>query len=313
MKVMITGGSGFIGSHLANAVAERGHYVCIVDKNTRSSRELGENIRTMPVDITNKYGLSLCFESFKPDVVFHLAANPSVAKSVMFPIADAMDNTIGSMNVFHTAAAFKCLRVVYASSGGCVYGHTEQPSYEGDAVDPISPYGISKLSGETYLKWFCKQWGLQGVCLRYSNVYGPRQKPDGECGVVSIFTDKLLNGLSPQIYGNGESVRDYVFVSDVVDANLKAMHFLQHLEHRGRVLTLNIGTGQGTKVVQLEKAIRKAVGGEKPAAETNEPREGDLEYNVLDIDNAEKVLNWKPEVQLQQGIHITVDWFKRQR
>lgn len=303
MKILVTGGAGFIGSNVADAFIEAGHEVAVVDDLSSGKREnVNPRAKFYQVDIADPK-LARVFEEFKPQLVDHHAAQISVPLSVDDPLADARANVTGLLNVLTQCRLHKVAKIIYVSSGGVVYGEPERfPATEAYPLQPSSPYGITKYAGELYLKFFAAQCGLKYVALRYSNVYGPRQVPHGEAGVVSIFIQALLARKTPTIYGDGKCVRDYVFVGDVVDANLKAVE-------RGENVALNIGTGKPTDVNELYCLICEALESDVEA-QYGPPRRGDLRANYLDASLAGKVLGWRPKTTLPEGIEKTAAYFK---
>jgi UDP-glucose 4-epimerase len=241
----------------------------------------------------------------------------SVSRSVREPLFDARVNCIGLINVLDAAVAGGCKRVVFASSGGVLYGDVTAPAPESTPANPVSPYGITKWVGERYLSFYAAEHGLTAVALRYSNVYGPRQNPHGEAGVVAIFCKKLLAGEPATINGDGRYVRDYVFGPDVARANVLALSATDRCQP-GTLTSLNIGTGIGTDVVELEALIRPAVAAAArtrgrevptPAPLHGPARPGDLRSNLVDATLAQSVLGWQPAVPLAEGIALTADWF----
>lgn len=306
MKILVTGGAGFIGSNVVDAYLAAGHEVAVVDDLSSGKTEnLNPRAKFYQLNIADPK-LARVFEEFKPQLVNHHAAQISVPASVDDPLADAQTNVVGLLNLLTNCRTHKVAKVVYVSSGGVVYGEPEHfPANESYPLAPASPYGIAKYAGELYLKFFAAQCGLKYVALRYSNVYGPRQVPHGEAGVVSIFIQALLARKTPTIFGDGKCVRDYVFVGDVVDANLRAVE-------RGENVALNIGTGKPTDVNELYALVCEALGSETEA-QYGPPRRGDLRANYLDASLAGKVLGWRPKTTLAEGIAQTANYFKQKQ
>ncbi|MEW6516866.1 MAG: NAD-dependent epimerase/dehydratase family protein [candidate division FCPU426 bacterium] len=304
MRILVTGGAGFIGSNVADAFLAAGHEVAVVDNLSSGDRaNVPRAAKFYEMDIADPR-LDSVFADFKPEALNHHAAQISVPLSVDHPGEDARTNVMGWINLLDGCRKHGVKRVIYVSSGGVVYGEPSQlPADETFPIQPASPYGISKSAGEWYLKFYAAQTRLTYVAFRYSNVYGPRQMPHGEAGVVSIFIQALLAGKTPTIFGDGSVVRDYVFVGDVVDANLKA------LEH-GDNVALNIGTGVPTTVNQLYEAIKASLASPIDALH-GPPRRGDLQANYLNARLAEKVLGWKPKTSLAEGIAKTRDYFQQ--
>ncbi len=305
MKILVTGGAGFIASHVVDAYVQAGHEVAVVDDLSSGNIDyVNPRVRFYQVDIANPK-LEEIFADFKPQLVNHHAAQISVPHSVDAPQEDARVNVIGVVNLLECCRKHKVAKVIYVSSGGVVYGEPERlPAEESFPLQPASPYGISKYAGELYLSFFARQCGLRYVVFRYSNVYGPRQMPHGEAGVVSIFIKTLLAGKTPVIYGDGSCVRDYVFVGDVVEANLKAVE-------KGENIALNIGTGQPTNVNQLYASIKQVMA-TSVEADHGPARRGDLQANYLNADLAREKLGWRPKTSLAEGIGLTYDYFKNQ-
>ncbi|MEN9667458.1 MAG: hypothetical protein RLZZ326_3821 [Planctomycetota bacterium] len=319
MRVMVTGGAGFIGSHITDALLAAGHEVGVIDDLSTGSRDnLPATVPLHVVDIRDRGAVAAAFAAFRPEVVCHQAAQMSVSRSVREPLFDAEVNGIGLINVLDAAVAQACRRVVFASSGGVLYGEQTTPAPEHTPADPVSPYGITKWVGERYLKFYAAEHGLGAMALRYANVYGPRQNPHGEAGVVAIFLNRYLAGQPATINGDGRYVRDYVYGGDVARANVLALTVADESVPRGQLTSLNIGTGIGTDVVELETRIRRGLvevtGRTGKVVAYPEPlhgpaRPGDLRSNVVDATRAGTVLGWRPEVDLEDGIGRTAAWF----
>ncbi len=305
MRILISGGAGFIASNVADAYIQAGHEVAIVDNLSSGNIEnVNPKAKFYQVDIADPR-VEEVFAEFRPEVLNHHAAQISVPLSVDDPREDARVNVQGWLNLLESCRQHKVGRVIYVSSGGVVYGKPEKlPADETYPLNPESPYGISKFTGELYLKFFAAQTGLKYVVFRYSNVYGPRQVPHGEAGVVSIFIQALMAGKTPTIFGDGAVIRDYVFVGDVVDANVRALD-------RGENIAVNIGTGIPTNVSQLYAAIQTSMQNNTPA-QHGPPRRGDLQANYLNAALAGKILGWKPGTSLAEGIARTYEYFKNQ-
>jgi UDP-glucose 4-epimerase len=319
MKILVTGGAGFIGSHIVDGLLAAGHAVAVIDDLSSGDRaNLPAGVPLHVVDIVDGKAVAAVFDAERPDAVCHQAAQMSVSRSVREPLFDAQVNCIGLINVLDAAARQGCRRVVFASSGGVLYGDVTSPAPESTPANPVSPYGITKWVGERYLKFFAEEHGLATVALRYSNVYGPRQNPHGEAGVVAIFCKKLLAGEPATINGDGRYIRDYVYGPDVARANVIALtHDLPQVQPK-TLTSLNIGTGIGTDVNDLESMIRVAVrsmlerrgrGAELPLPLHGPARPGDLRSNLVDASLAGRVLGWRPEVSLADGIAKTAEWF----
>jgi len=318
MKILVTGGAGFIGSHIVDALLRDGHAVAVLDDLSSGSRDnLPAGVPLHVADIVDAEAVGRVFAAERPDAVCHQAAQMSVSRSVREPSFDAKVNCLGLINVLDAAVATGCKRVVFASSGGVLYGDVTTPAPESTPANPVSPYGITKWVGERYLSFYAAEHGLTAVALRYSNVYGPRQNPHGEAGVVAIFCKKLLAREPATINGDGRYVRDYVYGPDVARANVLALSATDRCA-AGTLTSLNIGTGIGTDVVELEALIRPAVAAAArthgrevptPAPLHGPARPGDLRSNLVDASLAKTVLGWEPVMPLAEGIALTADWF----
>jgi UDP-glucose 4-epimerase len=319
MKILVTGGAGFIGSHIVDALLAAGHEPAVLDDLSSGSRDnLPAGVPLHVADIVDTAAVAKVFDAERPDAVCHQAAQMSVSRSVREPLFDAQVNCIGLINVLDAAARIGCRRFVFASSGGVFYGDVTVPAPESTPPNPVSPYGITKWVGERYLRFYATEHGMTAVALRYSNVYGPRQNPHGEAGVVAIFSKKLLAGQPATINGDGRYVRDYVYGPDVARANLLALTAACPDCAPGTLTSLNIGTGVGTDVNELEAAIRAAVAAEcrrrgrtadLPPPVHGPARAGDLRSNLVDASLAGRVLGWQPAVGLDDGITRTAGWF----
>ena len=306
MKVLVTGGAGFIGSHVADALIRAGHAVAIVDDLSTGCRAwLPAEAAFHALDIRSGQ-LTDVFAAERPEAVAHLAAQASVARSVADPAFDASVNIGGGLNVLECCRHFGVRRMIYSSSGGAGYGDTDViPTPEEHPARPASPYGITKVAIEHYVDAWGPLWGLSGVSLRYANVYGPRQNPHGEAGVVAIFCRRLLAGEPPVISGDGGQTLDFVHVDDVAAANLLA---LDRLDVTGPV---NIGTGVETSVNAICEALGTAAGsGIDPLHAPARP--GEQRRSCLSPKLAERVLGWRPTVPLTDGLIQTLDHFARE-
>jgi UDP-glucose 4-epimerase len=300
VRALVTGGAGFIGSNLVDALLERGDDAHVLDDLSNGRRENVHARATLHVgDIREPDAV---FDEVRPELVFHLAAQANVRTSVERPDLDAEINVLGTVRVLEAARRHGA-QVVFSSTGGAIYGECEEPAREDATRQPLSPYGTSKLCGEEYLATWNRLHGTSHVSLRFGNVYGPRQEPHGEAGVVAIFMGLLEEGGTPTIYGDGRQTRDYVYVGDVVDAVLRAA------EHDGGVY--NIGTGAETSVLELYDEIQRATGIEREAAHAAE-RLGELQRSVLDPGAAERDLAWHARTSLSDGLRATWAWVREE-
>lgn len=301
-RVLVTGGAGFIGSHLVEGLLGAGHEVAVVDDLSTGRREnVGDGLSFFQVDIRDGDELRRVFTDFRPQVVYHLAAQTSVRRSTQWPALDAAVNVVGSVNVLEASVRHGVRKVVYASSGGAVYGEPEYlPVTEDHPVRPLSPYGLSKYTVEGYLRLYGEMHGLRYSILRYPNVYGPRQDPYGEAGVVAIFSRCLLAGESPTVFGDGRQTRDYVYVSDVVSASLLCLD-------RGDGGIYNLGWGREVSVLELLGELRQVLGTDIPPRH-DAPRPGEVRRICLDASRAASELGWQPRVPLSEGLRLTAHW-----
>jgi UDP-glucose 4-epimerase len=295
VTVLVTGGAGFIGSHVAEALVARGEDVVVLDDLSSGKREnLPEGAELVEGDIREPQ--EELFAGVKPDICFHLAAQADVRVSVARPEHDARINVIGTINLLE-AAREHGTQLVFSSTGGAIYGECDGPAPEDAPRQPLAPYGTSKLAGEEYLATYNRLHGTKHVALRYGNVYGPRQDPHGEAGVVAIFFKRFLSGEQPRIFGDGKQTRDYVYAVDVVRATLAAAG------RDGGVY--NVGTGRETSVVELFDLCRRVAGKESVEPEFAPPRPGELQRSVLDVSRAVDDLGWRPEHSLEEGLRET--------
>jgi len=303
MKILVTGGAGFIASHIADAYLAGGHEVVIIDNLSSGKRaNLPAAATFYHTDIRSPEAREIVRRE-RPQVLSHHAAQMDVRRSVADPAFDAEVNVLGFINLLEAAREVGIAKVLFASSGGAVYGEQEAfPAPESHPHNPLSPYGITKATGEHYLFYYHAVYGLPYVALRYANVFGPRQDPHGEAGVVAIFTERLLGGQAPTINGDGKQTRDYVFVGDVVRANVAALA-------TGFVGPINIGTGVETDVNVLYAHLR-VLTGSPFQAEHGPAKAGEQHRSVVDNHRAAEVLKWRPEVPLQEGLRRTVEFFR---
>lgn len=303
MKVLVTGGAGFIGSHVVDLYVERGFEVVIIDDlSTGRFSNLNPRAKFYELDIRSPH-LSRVFEQERPDFVNHHAAQMDVRRSIVEPILDADINILGSINLIECARKYGVQKFVYISTGGAVYGEPEYlPCDEAHPIRPICQYGASKHTVEHYLYMYHVNYGLNYAVLRYPNVYGPRQDPHGEAGVVAIFTGQMLSGEQVVINGDGEQERDFVHVDDCARANLLALT----LEDNG---IFNIGAGTGTTVSQIYTILKDITGYKKDAVHAP-PKLGETRKIYLDATKAGEVMDWQVSVSLKQGLESTVAYFK---
>jgi UDP-glucose 4-epimerase len=304
VRALVTGGAGFIGSTLVDALVAAGAEVSVIDDLSRGRREhVNAAADFHQLDVVDD-SLAAVVAAIAPDVVFHEAAQIDVRRSVSDPVLDTRINVLGTVNVLDACARAGVRRVVFASSGGTLYGDTDVlPTPETHVYAPASGYGAAKLAGETYGSVFHQVHGLEFVALRYGNVYGPRQDPHGEAGVVAIFAERLLAGSDGVINGDGAQTRDYVYIDDVVDANLRAAESVT-------LGAFNIGTGRQCDVNELYEHVARAAGVQRPP-QHGAAKPGEQRASCLDITRAAELLGWSPRVPLEQGISQTVDWFAR--
>lgn len=298
----VTGGAGFIGSHVADALLAQGHRVLIVDDLSSGRKEnIPAAAEFHQLDIRSPEAASLVRDT-GVEVLVHHAAQMDVRRSVADPVHDASVNVVGTLNLVEAGRRGSLKQVVFASTGGAMYGEQEHfPADEGHPTRPLSPYGVAKLSVERYLYFFHAEYGIDAVALRYANVYGPRQNPHGEAGVVAIFLDRLLSSKEAVINGDGLQTRDYVYVEDIVAANLAALG-------RPGFSTYNVGTGRETTVVDLYRILADAVGIARPA--THGPaKAGEQRRSVITSDLLARDLGLRPRVRLEDGLRRTAAWF----
>jgi UDP-glucose 4-epimerase len=306
MRVAVTGGAGFIGSHVADAFVARGDEVLVVDDLSTGRRELvPPEAELAKLDVADGVRLQERLEDFRPAIICHLAAQASVTVSVENPDLDFASNVRGTFNVCRTAAAIDA-RVLFASTGGALYGNEAPiPTPETEVPRPLAPYGASKLAGEAFVATQARFDGLSHVVLRLGNVYGPRQNPHGEAGVVAIFSDRLLGGEAPIVYGHGRPTRDYVHVADVARA-------FTALADRDISGTYNIGRGIEVSVLELLGLLQRAAGTDlDPRLEPLRP--GELERSALESTAAAEAFGWRPEIAPESGIPETFSWYAAAR
>lgn len=301
MKVLVSGGCGFIGSHVVDRLVDSGHRVSIVDNLVTGRREQAHVRATLHVADIRDPELGAVVESIRPDVLVHAAAQVSVSRSVADPMADASVNVLGTIALLEHCRRARVRRVVYISTGGAAYGDTDViPTPETHPARPASPYGVSKVTAERYVELWRDFSGGEAIVLRLANVYGPRQSPEGEAGVVAIFTERSLKGQTCVVNGDGDQTRDFVFVGDVADAVQRAV------EQPGVSGVLNISTGRETSVNEILAALGGATG-TALAAEYGPARPGEQRRSVLDPGLAERRLGWKASTSLNEGLRLTFE------
>jgi UDP-glucose 4-epimerase len=305
MKVLVTGGAGFIASHIVDRYLDMGMDVAIVDNLSRgSTSNLNPRARFYKADIRDYDAIRRIFEKERPDCINHHAAQMDLRRAVHEPAFDAETNIVASIHLLNLAVEFKAKRVVYASTGGAAYGEPLYvPMGEDHPINPTSPYGISKHTVEHYLFNYRLLHGLEYVVLRYGNVYGTRQSSQGEAGVVAIFCEQMLAQKTPKIFGDGTKTRDYVYVSDVAQANVQALT-------RGNGEIFNIASGLPTTDYEIFEAVCKAVGIRPFEPIYTQKRPGEIDHCYLKIDKAKQQLDWKPRVSLSDGLQTTATFFR---
>ena len=303
VRILVTGGAGFIGSHVADRYIELGHEVAVLDDFSHGRAEnVNPRARVYRKSILDD-DLAAVLQDFRPEAVSHHAAQVNVRKSVDDPGFDAQVNVLGSLRVYQAAVACACRKVIYASSGGACYGPPARlPAAEATPIRPVCPYGVSKHVAEKYLELYGDLYGLRYTVLRYANVYGPRQDPHGEAGVVAIFSRKMLDRQEAFINGDGLQTRDYVFVGDIIRANLAALKLEGY--H-----TINIGTGTETDVLTIFDTLNRLTGANQPRRHRPAPG-GEQRRSSIDPSLAADLLSWKPQVDLEDGLCRTVDYFR---
>ncbi len=303
MKYLITGGAGFIGSHLVDKLIEESHEVTVIDNLSTGKKEnLNPKAVFYNIDILDPK-VSQVFEKEKPEIVFHYAAHIEARESVKDPLSDAKTNIIGSLNVLENCRKFNIKKTVFASSGGEIYGDaTVIPTPENYPPNPISPYGVAKLTIEKYLNSYFKIYGFKFVAARLGNVYGPRQNPNGEAGVIAIFTNKMLKNEDCFIHGEGKQTKDYIYIEDAVRATIN----LSKIDFVGAI---NISTSKEISVIEIFNKLKELTGYKKEAQRSDFPTCG-FKRGSLSIKKAKEVIDWSPEYDFDKGLKLTVDWFK---
>jgi len=302
VRILVTGGAGFIGSNVVDRFVQLGHEVAVFDDLSSGFREfVHPQAKFYAGDLADAGAVDACVADFRPETVHHHAAQIDVRKSVSDPVRDARINVLGSIGLLQACTRHGARKVVYASTGGALYGEGRQlPATEDHPVNPESPYGASKHTVEHYLYMWRVLHGLDFTVLRYPNIYGPRQNPHGEAGVNAIFIGLMLEGKRPRIFGDGNAVRDYLFVSDVVDANVRALD-------QGGGEIVNLGTGVGTSVNDIVRELKVILNFREDAI-YDAPRPGEIQRIYLDASRAKRVLGWEPKVSFAEGLRRTVEW-----
>lgn len=307
MRILVTGGAGFIASHVADAYLAKGHEVAVLDNlSTGFRHNVPKKAKFYETDILDAEGVNRVFDEFQPEIVNHHAAQMDVRYSIENPEFDARTNVLGSLGLILASVRTHVQKFIYISTGGAVYGEpVSLPVSEEHPIRPDCAYGISKHTPEHYLHLYKQLEGLDYTVLRYPNVYGPRQNPKGEAGVNAIFIDSMLDGKTPVIFGDGEQLRDYVYISDIVEANVLAL-----IKGSGEIL--NIGSGIGSSVNQIFSLLAKILDFQKPA-QYAAARPGEIYKIYLDSRRAQRILGWKAHVPFEEGLRHTVEWHQSRR
>ncbi|MEN9207522.1 MAG: NAD-dependent epimerase/dehydratase family protein [Gloeomargarita sp. GMQP_bins_120] len=305
MRILLTGGAGFIGSAVQEVYWQAGHEVAILDDfSTGDPAYVHPHSRVYQADVRDAAAVARIVREWQPQVINHHAAQIDVRFSLDQPVADAQTNILGSLHLLEAARQGGVQQFIFASSGGACYGNLQQiPAPETHPLQPLSPYGIAKVTVEYYLQVYYQTYGLSYVALRYANVYGPRQGRKGEAGVIAAFIQALLTGQTPVIYGSGEQTRDFVYVQDVAELNLRVLGYREPL-------ILNVGTGRETSVLELYGLIQQLVG-TKVTPRFLPARVGEVSRSALDGGLACRLLGWTPQTPLAQGLQATLDWYRQ--
>ena len=305
MRILVTGGAGFIGSHIVDAYIAAGHEVAVLDDLSSGKRSnLPDSIRVYRHDIRSEE-INDVFAEFRPEVVNHHAAQASVKVSTQDPVFDLSVNGGGTVNLLRAAMKHNTRRFIHCSTGGALYGEPKQlPVPERHSIEPLSPYGLSKRVGELYVQQASRDTDLETVIVRYGNVFGPRQDPHGEAGVIAIFAGLMLSGSQCTIDGDGDQSKDYVYIADIARANLEVLE-------KGSGTAFNLGTGEGTSVNTIFQTLHEATGNTVEPAH-GPPRQGDVLHIYLDCTTAKDVLGWEPETTFAEGIGDTVRFIREQ-
>ena len=306
-QILVTGGGGFIGSAIVDRLIEEGHQVTIVDNLSTGKRaNINKRAKFYRLDIRDRVSLKSLFAVSGFELISHHAAQSQVGESIREPVFDYEVNIEGFLNLLECGKDYRVKRFIFASSGGTIYGEPKHlPAGEDYPLFPQSPYAISKSAGELYLKIYQRSFGINYSILRYGNVYGPRQNPKGEAGVIAIFIGKILKGEKPTIFGDGENIRNYVYIDDIVEANILAMDKRENGIY-------NLGTGIGTSVNQIFTQLKRALSFEGEANYSS-PRPAEIRKVYLKVRKAEKELGWRPTIKLEEGLKKTIAWFTSSR
>jgi UDP-glucose 4-epimerase len=303
-KILVTGGAGFIGSHLCDELIDLEYKVAVIDNLAAGKKEyINKKAKFYQADICNKKKIEKIFKKENFDYVFHLAAQIDVRISVADPELDNKINILGGLNILENCRKYKVKKIFFSSTGGAIYREGELPADEKSQADPVSPYGIHKLTFEKYLNYYYKVFDLKYIALRLANVYGPRQYKGGEAGVIAIFTDKAVNQETAVIFGDGRQTRDYVYVNDVVNAFKKSLA-------SSYVGELNIATGRETNLLEIIKYIENSLG-RKIKYKFGPAKAGEMRRSCLSYKKAEKIFGWKPKVNIKEGIRRTITWAQK--
>ncbi|MDA1079236.1 MAG: GDP-mannose 4,6-dehydratase [bacterium] len=306
MKILVTGGAGFIASHVVDRYCELGHEVVVLDNlSTGKTEFVNKKARLITADITDAAAVTQIISQEQPEVINHHAAHIQVGNSVKHPQFDAENNVIGVLNIMQAAKEIPIKKIIMASTGGAMYGNKPTPFTEEMREEPLSPYGVSKRSGELYLNYYFEQYGIPYTILRYSNVYGPRQNPHGESGVVAIFSEMLAAGKTPIINGDGTHTRDYVYIDDVVNANALALTSTE-------IGAFNIGTTTEISSNEVFQQVANAFG-VQITPEHGPERPGEQVTSSLDYSKAKERLGWEPTVGFAEGVRRVVEWYKHDK
>lgn len=306
MKCLVTGGAGFIGSNLIDKLIQKGHSVVVLDNFSTGKKEnINPSAKLYECDITNPE-VSNIFKKEKPDIVFHYAAQIDIRKSVEDPIESAKTNVLGSLNILENCKNFGVKKIVFSSTGGAIYGEAKIiPTAEDYLPQPLSPYGIEKLTVERYLDFYKKEYNLDCLILRFANVYGPRQNSRGEAGVIAIFCDKILSKGKPVINGDGKQTRDFIFVDDIISANILGIE-------KNKSGVFNVGTGKETDVNTVFRKLQKLLGSDNKEIHGPE-KGGEQKRSCLSFEKAYRELNWTSKYNLEHGLGLTADWFREMK